>query len=172
MKPLPSPNALADPQTRRALELDALSAILPMDRRDRLAGLLTDDDVETLKHLAREGMGENTLQALASDLAYLEGWAKAATGEPLPWPAPEGLALKFVAHHLWDTARRQVDPQHAGVCGRTLRAAELLRVAGPHAPRRRLASWGTLHRWKGQEGHSGCWAYELRCVLLPREVAG
>src|SRR6478672_9399716 len=112
MKPLPSPNALADPQTRRALELDALSAILPMDRRDRLAGLLTDDDVETLKHLAREGMGENTLQALASDLAYLEGWAKAATGEPLPWPAPEGLALKFVAHHLWDAARRQVDPQH------------------------------------------------------------
>jgi hypothetical protein len=61
----PSPHALADPQTRRALELDALSAILPVDRRDRLAGRLTDDDVETLKHLAREGMGENTLRALA-----------------------------------------------------------------------------------------------------------
>jgi hypothetical protein len=28
MNPLPAPNALADPQTRRALELDALSAIL------------------------------------------------------------------------------------------------------------------------------------------------
>jgi hypothetical protein len=27
-----------------------------MDRRDRLAELLTDDDVETLKHLAREGI--------------------------------------------------------------------------------------------------------------------
>jgi hypothetical protein len=40
MSRLPSPNDLADPQTRRALELDALSAILPMDRRDRLAGLL------------------------------------------------------------------------------------------------------------------------------------
>ena len=46
---------LADPETRRALQLDALSAILPIDRRDRLAQLLTDDDVETLKHLAREG---------------------------------------------------------------------------------------------------------------------
>ena len=40
----------------------------------------------------------------------------------------------------------------------SLRAAELLRVAGPHAPstvRRRLASWGMLHRWKGQEGPFG-----------------
>ncbi|MGY3698677.1 hypothetical protein ACVIGA_008819 [Bradyrhizobium sp. USDA 3240] len=45
-----------------------------MERRDRLAELLTDDDVETLKHLAREGMGENSLRALASDLAYLEAW--------------------------------------------------------------------------------------------------
>jgi hypothetical protein len=35
------------PATRRALRLDALAAILPMDRRDRLAEFLTDDDVET-----------------------------------------------------------------------------------------------------------------------------
>jgi hypothetical protein len=67
-----------DPESRRALQLDALAAILPMDRRDRLAELLTDEDVETLKRLAREGMGENSLRALASDLAYLEAWADAA----------------------------------------------------------------------------------------------
>jgi hypothetical protein len=67
-----------DPESRRALQLDALAAILPMDRRDRLAELLTDEDVETLKHLAREGMGENSLRALASDLA----WADAAAGRP------------------------------------------------------------------------------------------
>ncbi|MCS3695302.1 hypothetical protein ABIF07_000183 [Bradyrhizobium elkanii] len=36
-----------DPETRRALQLDTLAAILPMDRRDRVAQLLTDDDVET-----------------------------------------------------------------------------------------------------------------------------
>jgi hypothetical protein len=30
----------------RALQLDALAAILPMDRRDRLAELLTDGDIE------------------------------------------------------------------------------------------------------------------------------
>ena len=103
---------VSDPETRRALQLDTLSAILPMERRDRLAELLTDDDVATLKHLAHEGMGENSLRALASDLAYLEAWAQAATGAALPWPASESLALKFVAHHLWDPARRETDPQH------------------------------------------------------------
>lgn len=148
---------VSDPETRRALQLDALSAILPMERRDRLAELLTDDDVATLKHLAREGMGQNTLRALASDLAYLEGWARAATGAPLPWPAPESLALKYVAHHLWDPAERETDPQHGmpAEVAAELREALLLRSAGPHAPstvKRRLASWGTLHRWKGREG--------------------
>src|ERR1700676_2122407 len=148
---------VSDPETRRALQLDTLSAILPMERRDRLAELLTDDDVATLKHLAQEGMGENSLRALASDLAYLEAWARAATGAALPWPASESLALKFVAHHLWDPARRGADPQHGMPVdvAAQLRNALLLRSNGPHAPatvKRRLASWGTLHRWKGQEG--------------------
>ena len=86
---------VSDPETRRALQLDTLSAILPMERRDRLAELLTDDDVATLKHLAREGMGENSLRALASDLAYLEAWARVATGAALPWPASESLAVEI-----------------------------------------------------------------------------
>jgi integrase len=146
-----------DPETRRALQLDALAAILPMDRRDRLAELLTDDDVETLKHLAREGMGENSLRALASDLAYLETWADAATGQPLPWPATEALTLKFVAHHLWDLSKREIDPRHGmpADVAEGLRTKGLLRCDGPHAPstvKRRLASWSTLHRWKGIEG--------------------
>ena len=45
------------PETRRALQLDALSAILPADRRDQLAKILTDDDVATLKHLAKRRHG-------------------------------------------------------------------------------------------------------------------
>ena len=148
---------LHDPRTRRALELDTLAAILPIDRRDRLAELLTDDDVEILKHLAREGMGENTLRALASDLAYLVAWALAATGAPLAWPAAEALALKFVAHHLWDPGKREVDDRHGmpADVGDALRANGLLRTKGPHAPdtvRRRLASWSTMHRWRGLEG--------------------
>lgn len=149
-----------DAESRRAPDLDTLSAILPMDRRDRLAQLLTDDDVATLKHLAREGMGENSLRALASDLAYLEGWAVVATGDPLPWPSTEALALKFVAHHLWDPAQRETDPRHGmpAAVAEALRGEGLLRSTGPHAPstvKRRLASWGTLHRWKGIEGPFG-----------------
>ena len=152
-----TPFTVRDPETRRALQLDALSAILPMDRRDQLAKILTDDDVATLKHLAREGMGENSLRALASDVAYLEAWALAATGAPLPWPAPEGLALKFIAHHLWDPARRETDSAHGmpGDVMAELTAIGLLRTDGPHAPstvKRRLSSWNTLHRWRGTLG--------------------
>ena len=153
----PLPFSARDPEIRRALQLDALSAILPADRRDQLAKILTDDDVATLKHLAKEGMGENSLRALASDLAYLEAWALAATGAALPWPAPEGLALKFVAHHLWDPAKRETDPAHGmpAEVASSLAANGFLRSAGPHAPatvRRRLSSWSTLHRWRGAVG--------------------
>src|SRR5260370_26731111 len=112
MDDLASRTLVSDPETRRGLQLDSLSAILPMGRRDRLAELLTDDDIATLKHLAQEGMGENSLRALASDLAYLEAWAQAATAAALPWPASESLALKFVAHHLWDPAKHETHPHH------------------------------------------------------------
>jgi hypothetical protein len=149
--------AIGGAETRRALQLDALSAILPMERRDQLAKILTDDDVATLRHLAKEGMGENSLRALASDLAYLEAWAITATGIPLPWPAPEALALKFLAQHLWDPARREADSSHGmpDDIARTLRLGGHLRADGPHAPatvKRRLAHWATLHRWKGLMG--------------------
>ena len=151
---------LVDPETQRALSLDALAAILPADRRDRLATVLSDDDVATLRHLAKRGIGENTLRALASDLAYLEAWCRAAVGVALPWPAPESLVLKFVAHHLWDPAERAADPDHGmpeEVTSR-LRIDGILRSDGPHAPQtvqRRLASWSTLHRWKGLDGPFG-----------------
>ncbi|NLS20312.1 site-specific integrase [Rhizobium sp. P40RR-XXII] len=141
----------------RAEELDALGAILPFARRDQLAALLTDDDVATLKYLAKEGIGANTLRALASDLGYLEAWCELATGAPLPWPAPESLLLKFVAHHLWDPVERAEDPSH-GMPAKVeigLRAKGLLRADGPHAPdtvRRRLTSWSILTRWRGLSG--------------------
>ncbi|SNB84604.1 hypothetical protein SAMN06265338_13713 [Rhodoblastus acidophilus] len=150
-------------EDRRALELDTLAAILPMDRRDVLATLLTDDDVATLKHLANEGIGDNSLRALASDLAYLEAWSLAATGGPLTWPAPEALALKFVAHHLWDPEKREADAAHGmpAEVEEVLRAKGHLRSFGPHAPatvKRRLAHWGTLHRWRGLDGR-GSWCF-------------
>ncbi|MBD9650032.1 site-specific integrase [Ensifer sp. ENS09] len=154
-RPLNEP--LSTATHKRAEELDALDAILPFDRRDQLAVLLTDDDVATLKHLANEGMGHNTLRALASDLGYLEAWCQLATESPLPWPAPESLLLKFVAHHLWDPVKRAEEPDHgmpldveAG-----LRDRRLLRAKGPHAPdtvRRRLTSWSILTKWRGLQG--------------------
>ncbi|NLR97078.1 site-specific integrase [Rhizobium sp. P38BS-XIX] len=150
----PSP---ADPVLLRAEELDTLDAILPFARRDQLATLLTDDDIATLKHLAKEGMGANTLRALASDLGYLEAWCELATGVPLPWPAPESLLLKFVAHHLWDPVERAEDSAHGMPSDVEIgmRAKGLLRVQGPHAPetvRRRLTSWSILTRWRGLTG--------------------
>lgn len=151
------PKPVSDQKLRRAEALDALDSVLPFDRRDLLAELLTDEDVETLRHLAREGIGENSLRALASDLAYLETWCQSSTGHPLPWPAPEPLLIKFVAHHLWDPSKRETDPAHGmpNDVADALRAAGLLRVDGPHAPstvRRRLASWSTLTQWRGLTG--------------------
>ncbi|MGV1908347.1 site-specific integrase [Agrobacterium cavarae] len=142
---------------RRAVELDTIASVLPIDRRDELAELLTDHDIETLRHLVNEGMGANTLRAITSDLAYIEAWALAATKRSLPWPAPEALLLKFVAQHLWDPQRRATDLDHgmpADVAD-NLRAQGFLKSPGPHAPatvRRRLANWSTLTKWRGLDG--------------------
>ncbi|MCY1667404.1 site-specific integrase [Rhizobium sp. SL86] len=143
--------------SRRLEELDTIAAVLPMERRDELAELLTDQDVETLRHLVNEGMGANTLRALTSDLAYLQAWSLAATGRSLPWPAPEALLLKFVAHHLWDPEKRLTDPGHGmpAEVEDKLRLQGFLRSSGPHAPdtvRRRLATWSTLTKWRGLQG--------------------
>ncbi|MBO0134246.1 site-specific integrase [Agrobacterium burrii] len=141
----------------RAEELDTIASVLPLERRDELAELLTDDDIETLRHLVNQGMGDNTLRALTSDLAYLEAWGLAATGQSLPWPAPEALLLKFVAHHLWDPEKRASDPNHGmpDDVDKNLRRQGFLKSVGPHAPstvRRRLANWSTLTRWRGLNG--------------------
>ncbi|MBB1251714.1 tyrosine-type recombinase/integrase [Rhizobium sp. G21] len=148
---------MKDPVDLRAAKLDTIAAVLPMDRRDELAELLTDQDVETLRHLVNEGMGANTLRALTSDLAYLQAWSLASTGDALPWPAPEALLLKFVAHHLWDPERRLTDPLHGMPADveNKLRLQGFLRADGPHAPdtvRRRLATWSTLTKWRGLDG--------------------
>ncbi|KAA9382423.1 site-specific integrase [Neorhizobium galegae] len=142
---------------RRAVELDTIASVLPIDRRDELAELLTDKDVETLRHLVNQGMGANTLRALTSDLAYLEAWGLAATQKSLPWPAPEALLLKFVAHHLWDPQHREADPDHGmpADIDDNLRRQKFLKSVGPHAPatvRRRLANWSTLTKWRGFDG--------------------
>ena len=162
-----------DRELHRANELEALTGILPLERREALAALLTDEDVATLKHLAEKGMGPHTLRALASDLGYLEAWTLAATGLPLPWPATEEHALKFLAHHLWDPAERETNPGHGmpDVIASQLKASGYLKVKGPHAPatvRRRLANWATLHRWRGLEPCFGTPAFRTALRLAIR----
>jgi integrase len=142
---------------RRIHELDTIASVLPLERRDELAEMLTDQDVETLRHLVNEGMGANTLRALASDLAYIEAWTLAATSRSLPWPAPEALLLKFVAHHLWNPEKRSTDLDHGMPADveDNLRTQGFLKSTGPHAPatvRRRLANWSTLTKWRGFDG--------------------
>jgi hypothetical protein len=91
---------------------DGLPTFLPVASAERLAPILTDSDVETLKLLFKKSIPENTLRAIASDLGYLEAWALAATGRPLAWPASEETVLKFIAHHLFDKAEKKANPAH------------------------------------------------------------
>ena len=138
-------------------QIDALAGFLPLAARDRLAETLTSAEIDTLTHLAKTGTGPNSLRALASDLAYLEAWARASTAEPLVWPASETTVLRFIAHHLWDEEEREKNPEHGmpQEVAEILRAEGRLRSSGPHAPatvRRRLALWSSLHRWRGLEG--------------------
>jgi integrase len=137
--------------------IDALAGFLPMAARDRLAETLSEAEIDTLTHLAKTGTGPNSLRALASDLAYLEAWARASTDAPLVWPATETTVLRFIAHHLWDEAEREKNPEHGmpEAVTEALRDAGRLKSTGPHAPatvRRRLALWSSLHRWRGLEG--------------------
>ena len=138
-------------------DLNPLYSVLPTRQVENLGHELNSEDVATLSYLVQQGMGANTLRALAADLAYIECWCKAATGHDLDWPASETLILKFIAHHLYDVAKHEVDKSH-GMPEEVVSAmikAGVLKHVGPHAPstvKRRLSSWATLTRWKGLEG--------------------
>jgi integrase len=139
---------------------DVFAGLLPMAARDRLAEALDPAEIATLTHLARTGVGPNSLCALASDLAYLEAWSRVATGAALTWPISEAAVLRFIAHHLWIEAEREKHADHGmpEAVAEALRAEGRLRAFGPHAPatvRRRLALWATLHRRRGVEGPFG-----------------
>lgn len=153
----------------RLEQLDSLSAILPqgsdlgpnlekgLARTPFLAHILSQDDIDSLRHLVQHGMGANSLRALTSDFGYLESWCRAATGKSLIWPAPQELILKFIAHHLWSAEHKAQNPKPGmpETVEISLKGQGLLRKSGPHAPgtvKRRLASWSTLHRWRGLEG--------------------
>jgi len=118
-----------------------------------LDAALTREDSETLAHLLRQGIGENTLRATRSDLAYLEAWSMACDGTPLPWPPTKQIALRFIAHHVWDEDQKAIDPAHGmpDHVRQSLEAGGYLRSSGPHAPatvERRISTWRSLCKWK------------------------
>tara|TARA_R110002051_G_scaffold173190_1_gene243580 strand:- start:34 stop:246 length:213 start_codon:yes stop_codon:yes gene_type:complete len=50
---------------RRVECLDTIAAVLPMERRDELAELLSDQDVETLRHLVNRGQNKSCSKSYA-----------------------------------------------------------------------------------------------------------
>jgi integrase len=123
---------------------------------DNLSEGLTRADQDTLGHLLRQGIGENTLRATRSDLSYIEAWSLACDGCALPWPPTPEIALRFIAHHLWDPDEKATDPSH-GMPDHVrifLEEGGYLRSTGPHAPatvERRISSWRSLCKWRGME---------------------
>ena len=63
-----------------------------------LSRVLTPDDVETLAHLLKRGIGENAVRGTRSYLAYLEAWPLACDGELLEWPPTKKAVMRFIAH--------------------------------------------------------------------------
>lgn len=101
-------------------------------------------------------MGENSLRALKSDLAYLQAWSNLTFLDGLRWPVQESDVLTFIAHHLWDPDQRAVDAGHGmpSHVEEGLRLGGFLRSSGPHAPatvRRRISSWKSIARLKGDD---------------------
>ena len=66
--------------------------------RDRVVG-----DPGTMSEDPRDFLADGVLERLARRID---------PARALPWPAPEALVLKFIAHHLWDPARRAEDTAH------------------------------------------------------------
>ena len=58
-----------DAVMRRTETLGTIAVVLLIERRDQLPELPADQDGETLRHSANEGMSEDILLALTSDLA-------------------------------------------------------------------------------------------------------
>ncbi len=139
----------------------ALTELMPVEAAERLATHLTAGDIETLRDLVRAAVPDNTIRAVASDLAYLEAWARAATGDALAWPPAEADGLKFIAHHLFRAeerkARREAGAEDYGMPREleySLREQGILKGTVPHAPAtvsRRLSSWRRIAQARGHE---------------------
>jgi len=122
-------------------------------------------DVETLKHLARRGMARTRCGPWPrSSPISRHGPRSSATGAPLHWPAAEATLLKFVAHHLWNPAKREAQRKHGMPqnVAESLREDRLLRSEGRHAP----ATGGC------RAGHPAPLARDRGAIRVPCPPAG
>lgn len=142
----------------RAQQLDELDGILPFARRNRLAALLTDEDVDVLVRLSGGGRSDNSIRALATDLAHLEAWSIATTGTTLPWPAPEALVLRFIQDHLGHLSDKDAALAQGTVAPTLTRSDPFARAEprvayAPSTVKRRIASWSVLTFERGLQGN-------------------
>jgi len=135
----PSPALSRDPLTRRALELDALAAILPMDRRDRLVEILTDEGRRDFKasRQGRHGREQSSGARLRSRLSRGLGFAGGDRNPPA-LAGPRGAGIEIRGTASMGPGAPGADPSHGmpDNIAAVLRAKGLLRADGPHAPRR------------------------------------
>jgi integrase len=120
------------------------STLLPTELSAESRSLALPEAVSAkARAILDEGTPEATRRAYRGDLAYWEAWARAATGEPLPWPVPTALALAFVAEHV-----AGLEPAVEA----SLLAAGVKARPGPHrvaTVTRRLAALSAVHRAAG-----------------------
>ena len=133
--------------------LGEIITVVGIDSEALVESLLSDDELDALKAIVRNGTPLNTLRAYVSDLTYLEAWCQAATTRPLPWPAPQELVLKFIAHHA-DSSTPDQEPHfnmpeevRHGLSSKGISKAD--KAHSIATIERRLATWGKAHVMQG-----------------------
>ncbi len=124
------------PPSEAELALNAEQAHIAKDA-------LSHSEHASLRQLIAQGAAPNSQRALQHDWLYLQSWAQLATeAQSLPFPAPVGLVLKFIAQHMGE-GEPMPDYVLAALKARGLRKAQRLSSS---SLKRILAHWASLHR--------------------------
>jgi len=154
--------------------LGELISVVGLDSESLVESLLSDGEIDSLKKIIRNGTPLNTLRAYVSDLTYLEAWCQAATGAALPWPAPQELVLKFIAHHADSSAPNEEPAFNMPLTVRqSLSSKGISKADKAHSIstiERRLATWGKAHVMQGYKNTIGI--DEIRAVVAKAKKTG
>ena len=131
----PAPQGALPVGVTLPVPLDPSGDLVPLPS----AYALSIDEMDALVDKLDTSIPENSRRAIKSDMRYLNAWCEAATGHPLPWPAPEDLVWKYMLHHTGDMP---------GSVEKELIRRGVKRKAGAHVAttvERRLHSWKRVH---------------------------